>query len=127
MQKEKRRRQSSSKHKKNNPKHFFNYAKRLSKINMPVGPLRLEYGQIIEDPKTICNMLTQQYKIVFSITDQENKIEKHEAFFQPSQRNQQVLLSDISLKNEDIIKAIGELKTNSAPGPDGVPTSLLLN
>ena len=38
-----------------------------------------------------------------------------------------MLSSDISFKNEDILKAIVELKTNSAPGPDGVPTSLLLN
>ena len=71
-------------------------------------------------------MLAQHYKTVLRIPHQENKVDP-EAFFQPSPRNQQVLLSDITLKNEDIIKIIWELKINSAPRLDGVPASLLLN
>ena len=36
-------------------------------------------------------------------------------------------ISDIEISKEDISKAIGKLKKNSAAGPDGVPAIFLIN
>ena len=36
-------------------------------------------------------------------------------------------ISDIEISEEDISKAIGKLKKNSAAGPDGVPAIFLIN
>jgi hypothetical protein len=41
--------------------------------------------------------------------------------------NSDVFLSNIDFTEEDIMKACGELKANSAAGADGVPAALLKN
>ena len=42
-------------------------------------------------------------------------------------REDDLFLTDITLSDLIIIEAIKELSTNSAGGPDGIPTSLLIN
>ena len=42
-------------------------------------------------------------------------------------REDDLFLTDIALSNSIIIEAIEEFYPNSAGGPDGIPTSLLVN
>ncbi|KAG0711059.1 hypothetical protein GWK47_021420 [Chionoecetes opilio] len=102
---------------KSNPKHFFNFAKRFSKLNAPIGPLVTSEGQMEEDAKNISEILAEQYRTVFSIPDQTKVISDPTVFFSSAQNTQDtVTLEDIMFTEEDIIKAIKEIKPNSAAG-----------
>ena len=48
-----------------NPKYFFSYAKRFSKLKSNVGPL-IKDGSLTNDPLGMANILQDQYKSVFS-------------------------------------------------------------
>ena len=48
-------------------------------------------------------------------------------FLSHATREDDLLLTDISLSNSIIIEAIKQLFPNSAGGPNGIPTSLLIN
>ena len=51
---------------KTNPKYFFSYAKRFSKVQSNIGPLRDENGILHQDPEKMANILQKQYTSVFS-------------------------------------------------------------
>jgi len=67
---------------------------------------------------------------VFSKPDETKKItDPHTLLLPPTPSDEEAArpgLEDIKFTEEDIITAIRELKLNSAPGPDGIPTSLLI-
>ena len=48
-------------------------------------------------------------------------------FLSHTTREDDLFLTDITLSDSIIIEAIKELPLNSAGGPDGIPTSLLIN
>ena len=48
-------------------------------------------------------------------------------FLSHTTREDHLFLTDITLSDSIIIEAIKELSPNSADGPDGIPTSLLIN
>ena len=51
---------------KKDPKSFFNYAKKFSKTNTDIGPFFDKDGNPVLEPKTIVEMLQQQYESAFS-------------------------------------------------------------
>ena len=49
-----------------NPKYFYSYAKKAAKPKSRVGPLFDTQGDLQKDPKTMANLLQDQYAGVFS-------------------------------------------------------------
>ena len=101
---------------KENPKYFFSYTRKHSKVKTKVGPLLNKSKELITDKKTMANMLQKQYKSVFS--SPLTTYEIHE-------KKCDNTLNDIVFDENDIIDAISTLSQNSAPGPDGFPAILL--
>jgi len=103
---------------KSNPKYFYSYAKRFSKPKPKVGPLiDPTTNQLTNDNQQMANILQEQYKTVF--TDPLNNYNLPETMDNQSQ------LNDIDFTEDDIIKEINTLSSNSAAGPDGFPATLL--
>ncbi len=103
---------------KSNPKYFFSYAKKFSKIKSKIGPLLNENNQYTASSQEMANILKTQYESVFNdplpssvYTEGANLAEED--------------LIDIEFTSSDFQDAIDELSTNSSSGPDGVPAILL--
>ena len=104
---------------KKNPRAFFTYAKRQSKTHDTIGPLLDKENKLQSDPKTMSEILQNQYTKVFS--DKESGDSN-----QPQQDTSQIPeLHEILISTEDIIKAINQIGSRSAPGPDKIPAILL--
>lgn len=104
---------------KSNPRAFFTYAKKKSKVITNIGPLLDKNNKLQSDPTKMSNILQDQYKTAFSDPDSGQKD-------QPQPDTSHVPdFSDISFSEEDIIKAINELGINSAPGPDKIPAKVI--
>merc|ERR1712240_174513 len=105
---------------KDNPKIFFNYIKEQKNKGTQIGPFKID-KEYIYDAKKICKSLIEQYNSQFSETTKPIKITEEELKVNEGD------ISDIEISEEDISKAIGKLKKNSAAGPDGVPAIFLIN
>ena len=106
---------------KTNPRTFYSFAKENSKTPNIIGPLRDKHGNLQADPKTMCEILQQQYVSVFS-APQTN----HPSHPPPAEENSSSpILDDFSFTIEDIIKTIDCIPTYSAAGPDKIPAILL--
>ena len=104
---------------KTNPRAFYSYEKKKRKTLTSIGPLLDAYNKLQSDPKTMANILQEQYKKAFSQPDSGDAN-------QPAPDTSHVPdLSDITISEDEIIKAIDELSLNSAPGPDKIPARLL--
>ena len=104
---------------KTNPRAFFSYAKKKSKVITSIGPLLDKENKLQSDPTVMSNILQDQYKTAFSNPDSGEKN-------QPQQDATNVPdFADINFTEEDVIKAINELGINSAPGPDKIPAKVI--
>ena len=104
---------------KTNPKAFFTYAKKKSKVITNIGPLLDKNKKLQSDPTIMSNILQDQYKTAFSHPDSGDKN-------QPQQDTSDVPdFADVIFTEEDVLKAINELGINSAPGPDKIPAKLI--
>ena len=110
---------------KQNPKYFFSYCKRYSKTKTQIGPLKTDMGSLTKDPKETSQLLLHQYNSVFSSPQAEAVIHDPASFFTEDTSHHRPCLTDIDVTEEDISRAIKELKPNAAAGPDGVPAILL--
>ena len=106
---------------KRKPKVFFDYIKNQGNKDTKIGPFKIE-DNYIYNAKEICELLVEQYNSQFSRNSNNPGLNKE--IFSDIQDGD---LTDISIKEEDIINAIGGLKSNSAAGPDGIPAKLLIN
>ena len=101
-----------------NSKFFFKYAKKKSEIRTAIGPLKR--GEVlIGDPAEMSEILRVQYESVFSTPLQAPT---PTAVVGNAENNE---LRDICMRPEDFVEAATGLRTNSAPGPDGVSAVLL--
>ena len=50
----------------NNPKYFFTYVKKKSKVKSEIGPLADKNGKLTGNNKEMAELLSQQYSKVFS-------------------------------------------------------------
>ena len=107
------------KHIKTNPKAFFTYMKKHSKVSTNVGPLKDDKGNIHAESKVKANILQNQFKQVFSdpqnvsIDDIKDRV------------NSDNTIEDIDFTIEDVEEAIKSIPTFSAPGPDKFPAMIL--
>ena len=111
------------------PKHFFRYAKRYIICKQEVGPLLNPLNNTLTDNKyEMCCLLANQFNSVFTKPKPTVVIKDHVTFFlSHTTREDDLFLTVITLSDSIIIEAIEELSPNSAGGPDGIPTSLLIN
>ena len=58
---------------KSNPRYFFSYAKKFSKLRCNTGPLRDKNGHLQSDLKEMADILQDQYISVFSNTESNDK------------------------------------------------------
>ena len=103
---------------KDNPKFFYAYAKDKHKLPSTVGPFLDEDGRYVSDPRKLANMLSNQYKSVFSTPANVHT--------SPLIRSEDSL-EDFDFTEIDIREAINEVGTYSAAGPDRFPAILLKN
>ena len=108
-----------------NSKYFFSYANKTRKTREKVGPfINKDTKEIISDALEMAEALQTQFCSVFSTPDENKVIENIEEFFN-SDPSEQLTLKDITFAEEDIEKAIKQIKPHAAAGPDGFPTLLL--
>ena len=104
---------------KTNPRYFFSYAKKFSKVNKSkIGPLLNQRNEFTSSSLEMAELLRVQYETVFSdpLPDSEYIARAASA---PAE------LSDIQFNEQDIVTAINELSPASASGPDGLPAVYL--
>ncbi len=112
---------------------FFRYAKKFSICKPIIGPLVCKQNSALvltSDKHEMCCALIEQFNSVFTIPVTDKIVTDPISFFScesipPGTRSS--YLTDIKLSESIIIDAIHELSPNSAAGPDGVPSSLLVN
>ena len=76
----------------------------------------------------MCCLLANQFNSVFTKPKHTSVIKDPATFFlSHATREDDLFLTDITLSDSIIIEEIKELSPNSAGGPDGIPTSLLIN
>jgi hypothetical protein len=105
---------------KKNPKYFFTYVKKFSKVKPSIGPLLNKLNHYAVDNNEMAKILSEQYSSVFS-TPRHPLPDPFEYFTSPDPTS----LNDINFAEEDIIEAIDELSNNASAGPDGFPAILL--
>lgn len=111
---------------KENPKHFYAFAKKYSTTKVDIGPFMDESKNIVSSNFGMAEMLRNQYNKAFSTPDLDKVVENPGSFFRTLDYSKPTL-TDFNFSPGDIIKAIDQLNLTSAPGPDAVPTSLLKN
>ena len=104
---------------KENPKFFYSYAKRHNKLQSTVGPLYKQSGELTDDPKTMADILQQQYVSVFSDPNSAKKLEPNISC------NLESTLEDITFTPTDIVKAIDEVDENSSCAESDIPAVLI--
>ena len=106
---------------KSNPKYFYSYAKRFAKQKQTIiSVLFYSENNICTRPKQIADILQMQFKSVFSNPDN--------ACMDASEFDvQEISAPDRTLvfSEEDIQRAINDIKPDAAAGPDGIPATLL--
>ena len=66
---------------KRNPKYFYSYAKRFSKLRTNIGPFVDDEGEVVDNSFDIAEMLKHQYEKAFSVPDENALITNPEMFF----------------------------------------------
>ena len=98
-----------------NPRVFYQYAAKNKKVRGRIGPLKTVESYESE-PKKMANILSEQYRSVFSTPKDEQFLIDLDI---PTQRCPS--LDDIQIQNEDIKEAIKDMNSYSAPGPEDLP------
>ena len=109
-----------------NPKFFYSYAKRFSKVKSNIGPFIDKDGEVVNDSFKMSEMLRAQYEKSFSVPVENATIADPEAFFaEDHDEEMEPSLPYIHFTFKDVIEAINDLSTNASPGPDYFPAILL--
>ena len=109
---------------KENPKHFFTYAKKHIKTRSTVGPFKID-EKLITSFEEISEKLSDQYTSSFSKPDLNYNIGDPKKFFTKDESSNCTYLDNFIFSKEMITKEIHNIKSNSAPGPDYFPVILL--
>ena len=105
---------------KKNPKVFYAYAKKRKKTVSRIGPLSDKDNKLQSDSKLKADILQDQYCTVFS--DPNNVNTRN---IPDSADETKPTIQDIHFTIDDIKKAIDDIPTFSAPGPDKIPAVIL--
>ena len=110
------------------PKYFFRFAKKSSICKTDIGPLRnIQTNCLTDDKHEMCKLLLDHFDSVFTTPDPTKIVLDPNSFFTNPTVSDTSCLTDINFSESVIIDAIRELSPNSAAGPDGIPSSLLIN
>ena len=97
---------------KANPQAFFKYANRNKQCRSNIGPLK-SGDTYIRDPKQMAQLLSDQYKSVFSVPRTDMSLLQVPTYTF-------AFLNDITITDEKVTDAVKEIQLTSAPGPDGI-------
>ncbi len=111
---------------KTDPKYFFKYASRSSKLIKCIGPMLTESNGITNNPQHMCELLQDQYLKVFSLPSSAHIIQDINSFFM-TENTTTPLLDTINISPDDVLTAIKDISGSSAAGPDGMPSTLFKN
>ena len=103
---------------KKNPKFFFSYAKNHMKVKTKVGPLLNDKNTLTNNSMEMAEILSSQFTKMFSTPRVDN---------QESKCDSATHISKLIFNEQDLIAAIDELSSTSAPGPDNFPAIMLKN
>ena len=106
-----------------NPKFFYSFAKRFSKVKVGVGPLINKDKKLVNDPLEMAEILSEQYSSVFS--SPKNEDTELNTLFPDHDTSDLPSLSQINFTDAQLADAMKDLAPNAAPGPDGFPAILL--
>ena len=109
---------------KSNPKFFYSYAKSLSQIKSRINMLFDKEENVTTDRKKMADLLQSQFSSVFSDPNSPNV--KDPSFPSPNVELPQEI-EEFKITDDNILSAIKDIPSDSAPGPDGIPTILLKN
>ena len=98
---------------KNNPKAFYSYISKNTKTKTSIGPLKDGDSETQNDAE-MCDVLNKFFASVFTIDD-GSELPQFEKVY-----NGETPLKNITISTEDVIKAIGKLSPDTAPGPDNI-------
>jgi hypothetical protein len=101
----------------NNSKPFWNYIKSKKQDNIGVAPLKLD-GNLVTDSKGKANILINQFKSVFTIEKDSNKM--------PDVPHGHITnLEHFIITTEGVQKLLKRVNPAKAVGPDGIPNIVL--
>ena len=106
-----------------NPKYFYSFGKKFSKVKIAIGPLINSAKKLITSPRQMAEILSEQYSSVFSTPSQESRSPSD--IFPDADADNEPFINNIKFNDNELAEAMGELSANSAPGPDGFPSILL--
>ena len=110
---------------KKNPKYFYTYAKKYSKLKSGIGPFLDENEELVTDNFKMAEMLRLQYEKSFSKPVDSAKISDPTTFFTEHVEEFSTNFQSITITHVDVLEAIDSLSINAAPGPDSFPAILL--
>ena len=112
---------------KQNPNVFFSYARARQKTKAKVGPLLdPSSGKLNCEPSFAAKLLSEQYSSVFTQPRPEWDIPDLKQFFSVDGSTATGrILTHFDFTPDHIEYACAELSVSSAPGPDGIPASVL--
>ena len=112
---------------KDNPNIFFSYARSGQKTTAKVRPLLdPSSGSLNNDPSFTSKVLSDQYSSVFTQPRPEWDIPDLQQFLSVDRSaSTGHILTHFDFTPDPIEFSCAELSTTSAPGPDGIPASLL--
>ncbi len=111
---------------KEDPNYFFRYAKKFILTRQEVGPFYDDSGALTANKTIICELLLHQFNSVFSVPYPSKVVTDPAVFFSCTNMPHQshAKISTIVINEDNIIEAINELCTTSAPGPDGMNAAI---
>ena len=109
---------------KSNPKVFYSYAKSFLAVKSSIHMLLNDSYEVVTDAEQMANLFQDQFGSVFS---DPNSLNIQPPAFEPPLITKTLTSEDFLITEDDILAAIGDLKSDSAAGPDGIPVILLKN
>ena len=101
-----------------NPKFFFSYAKKHSRVKYNVGPLS-KNGTLTNNPSEMAELLQEQYVSVFSNPAAEKQLPHHDGC------NAGPKIGDITFSQADIEEAIDGMNRDASSTDHDIPALIL--
>ena len=101
---------------KENPKHFYNFANRKSKIKPKIGPLEKTDGSLTNTDSEVANTFNEQYRLAFSTPDIGNKVTDPDDLFKESDSDT-LVVRDVYFSVDCVKEVLRSFKAGSSPGP----------
>ena len=106
-----------AKNMKKNPRQFYSYLSKNTKSRSPVGPLIDSDGTQVSEPQGMCQILNNFFSSVFTNEDITNA--------PVATSLTQSTVESMTATEEIFKKKLSKIKSNAAPGPDGITAWLL--